>query len=95
LNDRKGGLVGAVALASLAVICCAGPLLVIGIASLGVGAWLTTHGLWLLGGLVLLLSAVALITYRRRQAAAGRVPDGEGSSRSQVPSKPREEEASS
>ena len=89
MNDRKGGLIGTVALAIVAVICCAGPLLVFGITSLGVGAWLAAHGLWLLGGFVLLLGGVALIAYRRRLAAAGRGVDREASS-SQVPSKARE-----
>jgi len=70
MNERKGGLIGTVALASFAVICCAGPLRLVGFASVGVGAWLAAHGLWLLGGFGLLLGVAALIAYRRRQAAA-------------------------
>ena len=57
--SERSGWIGTVAIASLAMICCAGPLLVVGVASLGVGAWLAAHGLWLLGGLVVLLVGVA------------------------------------
>ncbi len=72
------------AVAGLAIICCAGPLLVVGAASLGVGAWLAAHGLWLLGGLALLLAGGAVVTaYRRTQASAG-------SHVSQIPSEAHE-----
>lgn len=80
------------AIAGLAIICCAGPLLVVGAASLGVGAWLAAHGFWLLGGLALLLAGGALtVIYRRRQASAACALDqrGPGSSDlSEVPSEP-------
>ncbi|HKA12542.1 MAG TPA: hypothetical protein VKI99_18930 [Candidatus Dormibacteraeota bacterium] len=45
MSDRNGGSLGVVAMAGLAVICCAGPLLVVALSSLGVGAWLAAHGL--------------------------------------------------
>jgi hypothetical protein len=60
MSERSGWL-GAVAVGGLAIICCAGPLLVVGAVSLGVGAWLATHSLWLLGGLALLLVGGAVV----------------------------------
>jgi membrane protein implicated in regulation of membrane protease activity len=78
MSDRSGWM-GTVAIAGVAIICCAGPLLVVGAASLGVGAWLAAHGFWLLGGLALLLAAGALIVvYRRRQASAACAVDQRG-----------------
>ena len=91
MSDRTGWL-GTAAVAGLAVICCAGPLLVVGLASLGAGAWLAAHGLWLLGGLVLLLASAALmIAYRRRRAMAACAVverDGARPGLTQVPSEP-------
>ena len=82
------------AIAGLAILCCAGPLVVVGAASLGVGAWLAAHGLWLLGGLAVLLAGGALIAvYRRRQASAACAADQRGTvsaGLSQAPSEPNE-----
>lgn len=71
MSDRTdGGLLGIAAAAGLVVLCCAGPLLVLAIAGLGLGGWLSAHGLWLLGGLVLLVGVVAgLVAYRRSGVA--------------------------
>lgn len=93
MSDRNGGFLGMVALASLAVICCAGPFLVVALASLGVGAWLAAHGLWLLGGLGLLTAGAALFAYRRRRAVAACAVDGQGkemSGSTAAPHEPRE-----
>ena len=91
MSDRTDWI-GTAAVASLAVICCAGPLLAVGLASLGAGAWLGAHGLWLLGGLVLLLiSAALIIAYRRRRAMAAcavEERDGAGPDLTHVPSEP-------
>jgi len=76
MSHRNGGFLGVVAMAGLAVICCAGPLLVVALASLGVGAWLATHGLWLLGGLGLLTAGAALFAYRHRRTVAACAADG-------------------
>lgn len=93
MSDRTGW-VGTVAVAGLAIICCAGPLLVVGVASLSVGAWLAAHGLWLLGGLGLLVAGGALVVaYRRRQTSAACAIDEHGTAGShltQIPSAPRE-----
>ena len=93
MSERSGWL-GAVAVAGLAIICCAGPLLVVGAVSLGVGAWLAAHGLWLLGGLALLLAGgVVVVAYRRRQATAACAVDERGASDShvsEIPSKAHE-----
>jgi hypothetical protein len=52
---------------------------VVAAASLGVGAWLVAHGLWLLGGLGLLLAGAASIAaYRLRQADAACAADQRG-----------------
>ncbi len=92
--SEKSGWVGTAAFAGLALICCAGPFLVIGLASLGVGAWLSAHGLWLLGGLAQLLAGGALVVaYRRRAASATCAIDEPGTAISylgQIPSEPRE-----
>ena len=71
MNDRsESGLVWTTLVAGLVVLCCAGPPLVLAIIGLGVGAWLSAHGLWLLGGLALLVGAAAgLVAYRRSRAA--------------------------
>jgi len=76
MSDRNGGSLGVVAMAGLAVICCAGPLLVVALASLGVGAWLAAHGLWLLGGLGLLTAGAALFAYPRAGPALLVPPTG-------------------
>ena len=82
------------AVAGLVVICCAGPILVVGLVSLGVGAWLAAHGLWLLGGLALLLAGGALmVVYRRRRASAACAVDQRGTAGaglSRVRSEPNE-----
>lgn len=70
MRDDTGGLLGTLAFAGLAVICCAGPFLVVALASLSIGTWLAAHGLWLLGGLGLLVAAAAVVAYRRRQSGA-------------------------
>ncbi len=92
--SEKSGWVGTAAVAGLALICCAGPFLVIGLASLGVGAWLSAHGLWLLGGLALLLAGgVLVVAYRRRAASAACAIAGRGAASSylsQIPSAPGE-----
>ena len=91
MSDR-GGWIGTVAVAGLAVICCAAPLLVLGAASLGVSAWLAAHSLWLLGGTGLLLTGAAfVVAYRRRQASAACAVGKRGtlgSDVSEVPSAP-------
>ena len=90
MSDRSGWL-GTVAVAGLAIICCAGPLLVVGAAGLGVGAWLAAHGLWLLGGLALLLAGRAVVTaYRRTQASAACAVDERGAAGSHVSQIPSE-----
>ena len=93
MSDRTDWI-GTAAVASLAVICCAGPLLVVGLASLGAGAWLAAHGLWLLGGLVLMLASTApIIAYRRRRAmaaCAAEERDGARPGLRQFPSEPNE-----
>lgn len=93
MSDRSGWI-GTVAVAGLAIICCAGPFLVVAMASLGAGAWLAAHGLWLLGGLALLLAGGALmVVYRRRRASAVCAVDQRGTAGSgltQVPSEPNE-----
>ena len=57
-------------------------------------AWLAAHGLWLLGGLALLLAGGAVVVaYRRRQASAACAVDergAEGSQVSQIPSEAHE-----
>lgn len=71
MNDRISGVAGTMALAGLVIVCCAGPLLFAVALTLGVGAWLAAHGLWLLGGLVVLVAGAALIVgLRGRRAAA-------------------------
>lgn len=93
MSDRTGGFLGMAALAGLAVICCAGPFLVIALASLGVGAWLAAHGLWLLGGLGLLTAGAALFAYGRRRAVAAcavDARDAEMSGSTAAPHDPRE-----
>lgn len=93
MSDRNGGFLGMAALASLAVICCAGPFLVVALAGLGVGAWLAAHGLWLLGGLGLMTAGAALFAYRRRQAVAAcafDARDAEMSGSTAAPHQPRE-----
>ena len=90
MTERSGWL-GAVAVAVLAIICCAGPLLAVGAVSLGVGAWLAAHGLWLLGGLALLLAGGAVVVaYRRRQASAACAVDDRGAAGSHVSQTPSE-----
>lgn len=93
MSDRISGVIGTVAIASLAVVCCAGPFVVVALASLGVGGWLAVHGLWLLGGLGLLLAAAtAVAVYRRRQAGAACAidePDAQVSRPTSGPSRPR------
>lgn len=71
MSDRsEGGLVWTAVVAGLVVLCCAGPPLVLAVIGLGAGAWLSAHGLWLLGGLALLVGAAAgLVAYRRSRAA--------------------------
>ena len=90
MSDRNGGSLGVVAMAGLAVICCAGPLLVVALASLGVGAWLAAHGLWLLGGLGLLTAGAALFAYRRRRTVAACASDGRSEERSGSTAAPHE-----
>jgi len=46
------------ALVLLAVVCCAGPLLLVALLATGAGAWLAAHG-FLLGALALFVIAVA------------------------------------
>jgi hypothetical protein len=71
MNDRISGVTGTMALAGLVIVCCAGPLLFAAAVSLGVGAWLAAHGLWLLGGLGVLVAGAALVvSLRGRRAAA-------------------------
>ena len=93
MSDRSGWI-STVAVAGLVIICCAGPILVVGLVSLGVGAWLAAHGLWLLGGLALLLAGGAvLVAYRRRRASAVCAVDQRGTAGSgltQVQSEPNE-----
>ena len=71
MSDRtEGGVVWTAVAAGLVVLCCAGPPLVLAIIGLGVGARLSAHGLWVLGGLALLVGAGAgLVAYRRSRAA--------------------------
>ena len=77
MNDRISGVAGTMALAGLVIMCCAGPPLFAAAVSLGVGAWLAAHGLWLLGGLVVLVAGAALIVgLRGRRAAACAVDEG-------------------
>lgn len=93
MSDRSGWI-STVAVAGLAISCCAGPFLVVAVASLGAGAWLAAHSLWLLGGLALLLAGAALmVVYRRRQASAACAADQRGTAGArlgQVPSEPNE-----
>ncbi len=70
MNDRIGGIAATAALAGAVILCCAGPLLVVAAVSLGVGAWLAAHGLWLLVGLALLVAGAALIAGLRRRGTA-------------------------
>jgi hypothetical protein len=70
MNDRSIGVAGTAALASLVIVCCAGPLLLAAAASLGPGAWLVAHGLWLLGGAGLLVAGASLIAALRRRRVA-------------------------
>ena len=90
MTERSGWL-GAVAVGGLAIICCAGPLLVVGAASLGVGAWLAAHGLWPLGGPALVLAGGAVVVaYRRRLASAACAVDKRGAAGSHVSQIPSE-----
>ena len=71
MNDRTLTRVG-VAGAILAAICCAAPLLVVGLPLAGFGAWLAGAGLVMLP---LILAAFALIAWgvhHRRATAAAR-----------------------
>jgi hypothetical protein len=78
MNDRISGVAGMVGVAGLAIVCCAGPLLVTAAVSLGLGAWLAAHGLWLLGGLGVLVAGVAMIAALRRRRAATCAVDERG-----------------
>ena len=42
----------------LAVVCCAGPILIGAVATTGMGAWLATHGYTLAAGAALVLGAM-------------------------------------
>lgn len=71
MNDRLGAYGGTVAMVSVVIVCCAGPIVGAALLGLGVGAWLAAHGMWLLVGLAALATALALIAgLRRRRAAA-------------------------
>jgi hypothetical protein len=70
VNDSSGGVFVTAVAGLVVVVCCAGPLLVAAALSLGMGAWLAAHGLWLLGGLVLLLASAALIVGLRGRRVA-------------------------
>ena len=72
-TDGIGGFPGTAVVAGLAILCCAGPLLVVAIAGLGIEAWLSAHGLWLLGGFGLLVGTeTGLVVYRRTRSAPTR-----------------------
>lgn len=44
-NRSEGGPLWTAVAAGAVVLCCAGPPLVLAIAGLGLGAWLSAHGL--------------------------------------------------
>ena len=66
-HDRAAGLRGWLAtpaIAIIAVVCCAGPLLLGALAATGAGAWLAAHGYTL--GAASLVLLVALLGWRIR-----------------------------
>jgi hypothetical protein len=54
------------AVAILAVVCCAGPLLVAALAATGAGAWLAAHGYTVAAGAVIVVVAVLVWWIRAR-----------------------------
>jgi hypothetical protein len=66
-RDRSRGLETRLAtpvIAILAIVCCAGPLLLGALAATGTGAWLATHGYSL--GAAALVALTALLVWRIR-----------------------------
>ena len=69
-GEGIGGVLAVAAMVGTVVLCCAGPFLVVAVAGLGIGAWLSAHGPWLLGALGVLVGAAAgLAVYRRSRTA--------------------------
>ncbi len=65
-NQRRGldGWLATPVIAIIAVVCCAGPLLLGALAATGAGAWLATHGYTL--GAAALVVLGALLAWRVR-----------------------------
>ncbi|MGQ0485879.1 MAG: mercury resistance system transport protein MerF [Hyphomicrobiales bacterium] len=73
MNDRTLIKTGGID-AAVAAVCCATPILAIGLAAAGLTAWLATADYVLIPALLISLGPVAFGLYRRRNAAACRAP---------------------
>jgi mercuric ion transport protein len=75
MNDRHHiatGVVGAI----LAVVCCAGPVLLVALGSASLTAWFANAYYILVPAVLILLALIALLLYRRRTAAEDQVRSG-------------------
>ncbi|MDJ1157629.1 hypothetical protein QNA08_05205 [Chelatococcus sp. SYSU_G07232] len=69
MGDRTRMLVGPIGGLLAAIVCCAAPLLVVAIGSLGIGGALASGAYLLIPILALVLGWVGLRLYRRRASA--------------------------
>lgn len=63
-------------LALLALVCCAGRLLIVALATAGAGAWLAAHGFALAGAVLMALAVV--VAWRKASKPRPAGPDGRG-----------------
>lgn len=69
MSDRARTQIGAIGGLLAAIVCCATPLLIVALGSLGVGAWFTNAYYVLIPAVVIFLGLAGLQHFRQRAAA--------------------------